>query len=229
LTESGCEGVTARAMDAMRENMIRTHFLMSALVCASLACGDNEGGGGAGNGGGGQAESGGGGGDSSQGTSGSGGSAGAANPNAGGSSGGASGATGPGGMSGGGTMVTGIPKPSGTIGVGDVACPGVPGTKCSGGTACCYSKLDRSCKSNFSDCACSVGGSCTAVGCDSPDDCPGARCCALVNSRILPQFVATSCKQSCDKQSEVEVCLVPADCSIAADCQPSDAGFSTCF
>jgi hypothetical protein len=192
-------------------------WLCLSLTGINLACGSNDepkGGGGAGGSGAGTA-----GGAGSGGGASSGGSSGGSTTSGSGGSGTSGSTTGSGG---------GIPQPTGTIGSGDVACSGAPGNKCAAGSVCCKS-IGASCTTTFGACDCTMDGSCTAIGCDGPDDCPGAKCCALQNPARFPQFVATSCKPSCNTNNEEIVCAGNSDCPNGGECRVTSLGFQTCF
>jgi hypothetical protein len=121
-----------------------------------------------------------------------------------------------------------IPLPTGTIGSGSVDCPVTGAGGCGAGTACCNQTGGTQCVASFASCACSVKGICTVEGCDDPGDCPGAVCCALLNPKQTPLFVATSCKAACDPGTETPVCEDNDDC-LDGICGNSPTGFGYCF
>jgi hypothetical protein len=175
------------------------------------------------------------GGDDPDGSAGSGGSSGAAGAATAGAAGtGATGGTagsensggsaGSGGSASGGAGALMIPLPAGTIGAG-VPCSG--GLTCEAGTACCPNPGGPSCVSAFADCSCSVQGKCTVMGCDSAEDCPGGHCCALINPRLSPTYVATSCKPECES-GERRLCLTDPDCESGEQCMHGST-FDWCF
>jgi len=117
-----------------------------------------------------------------------------------------------------------IPRPTGTMGAA-VECGSTVG-ECMG-TACCRAITGWSCVSDFDDCACSVEGRCTVVGCDEPADCNGGRCCGLVNPRSSPGYLASSCKAECES-GEREVCVTDDDC-LGSDTCNTGTEFDWCF
>jgi hypothetical protein len=70
----------------------------------------------------------------------------------------------------------------------------------------------------------------TVVGCDTPGDCPGQKCCAVNNpvSPQYPDYLATSCKAACDADTEVPVCAVDTDCPSGGLCFNTGVGFAVC-
>jgi hypothetical protein len=121
-----------------------------------------------------------------------------------------------------------VPMPTGTIGSGTIPCGG--NLECGAGNACCRDILTPICVDAFTECECSVRGNCTVVGCESHADCPGARCCALPNSRSSPGYVATFCETSCAAASARDVCTTANDCSQSGDdCTTTSLPFGVCF
>jgi hypothetical protein len=162
---------------------------------------------------------------SSSGQSGSGGSmAGASGGRGGSGTGGSTGGSQAGRGGSGGQM---IPPPTGMIGSG-VMCPLSDATECPDAKACCHASSGATCESAFSDCTCSLTGTCLVLGCDSPSDCAGARCCALLNPRLSPVYHATSCKPACES-GERQVCVTNDDCDSGEQCMHGSQGFDFCF
>ncbi|HEX4339981.1 MAG TPA: hypothetical protein VH062_28935 [Polyangiaceae bacterium] len=122
-----------------------------------------------------------------------------------------------------------VPPPTpGTIGTGTVDCEGVAGNSCGSGTACCAKAytISRECVTGYADCSCYAEGSCPLLGCDEPEDCPGAKCCATVTPD--GDVGTTWCKKDCEAV-EHEVCKVDADCSASdATCALFGSGIFTC-
>ncbi len=122
----------------------------------------------------------------------------------------------------------GRPVTPGSIGTGSVPCDGTPGNACGSGAACCAKSYApaRECVMGFTDCSCYAEGSCPLLGCDGPEDCPGAKCCATVT--MDGNVGTTWCKSSCES-AELEVCKAPSDCSASdAVCLAFGAGILTC-
>jgi hypothetical protein len=120
------------------------------------------------------------------------------------------------------------PMTMGELGTGSVACNGVAGNACGAGTACCAKSYEiaRECVSGFADCSCFAEGSCPLLGCDGPEDCPGARCCATTT---MDENIGTTwCKKDCEPV-EQEVCKDASDCSASgAACALFGSGIMTC-
>jgi hypothetical protein len=168
---------------------------------------------------------------SSSGGSSSGGSSSGGSTTGGSSSGGS---TAGGGATSGGAAGTGASTAKfGTIGTGEVACSTTgDGKSCSSGMACCdqYPFAPKTCVTSFDACKCAQPGSgCGEVdGCDGPEDCPGAVCCAILSRPNLHGFAGTSCKPSCDPTTESIVCKANSDCP-SKECTPTGTSFSQCF
>jgi hypothetical protein len=98
--------------------------------------------------------------------------------------------------------------------------------------ACCdqYPFAPKACVATFDACKCAQPGSgCGEVdGCDGPDDCPGAVCCAVLARTNLHGFAGTSCKASCDAATESIVCKANSDCP-SNKCNPTGTSFSQCL
>jgi hypothetical protein len=121
----------------------------------------------------------------------------------------------------------------GSIGSGEVACGTTgDGTSCSSGMACCdqFPFAPKACVATFDACKCAQPASgCGEVnGCDGPEDCPGAVCCAVLSHTNLHGFAGTSCKASCDPTTEAIVCKASSDCP-SNQCNPTGTSFSQCF
>lgn len=149
----------------------------------------------------------------------------------GGSSGGApspGGASSAGGSNSGGTTSSGgmggalrPPNPRTDIGPADgVDCPLDSGdTQCGLQEKCCelFPWAPNACQPAGAPCSCPACGthSFNDIGCDGPEDCPGALCCAY--STGTQQYSRTACAPSCQGNGESVVCKDPRDCLSTGD------------
>jgi hypothetical protein len=118
-------------------------------------------------------------------------------------------------------------------------CPGVdggPATQCPSGQMCCESaggSYPWICTSNNFDCI-----EYTQIGCNSPGDCPAAKCCliaavtpgcpAAIDLTTIPSFDNkvryTACGANCAGDQHV-VCLGDTDCPTGKFCHPAQVTY----
>jgi hypothetical protein len=122
--------------------------------------------------------------------------------------------------------------PPGSVGSGEVNCRFLPGT-CPAGNVCCLYQFGGTteCVEDFDACVCSQPGNCNAIGCDGPEDCPGAVCCGTFNQQQAdPVFSHTSCRASCDERLETVICKSNDDCPAESPvCDTTTLGYERCF